>query len=83
MNLKDLIMPAIATLVLSTGAAAWNANAENDVQNEKIETVQKQHDEAQRAQLKLIEQLQKQNENLAVLTERLTNIQEQLRARPQ
>lgn len=78
-----LALAVLSSVVLATGGMAWSAGADNDVQEQRIENIEKQHEESQKTQKELLQQLVEQNKNLAVLTERLSNIQEQLRAREQ
>lgn len=78
-SLNPLVLTVLSSVVLATGAAAWNANATNNVQDTRIETIEKQHAEAQRTQRELTAKMAEQNAQLAVLIERLANLQEHLR----
>jgi Ni/Co efflux regulator RcnB len=78
MNVKEIVLPLLSTVVLATGAAAWNANAANDVQEQRIEVIEKQHAESQVRSRELSEKMSEQNAQLAVLIERLANLQREM-----
>jgi predicted RNase H-like nuclease (RuvC/YqgF family) len=78
MNVKDLVLPMLSTVVIATGAAAWNANADNNVQDSRLETIEKQHAESQQRSRELADKMSQQNEQLAVLIERLANLQREM-----
>lgn len=77
MNLKEITLPVLTTLVLATGAAAWNASASNDVQAEKIVQLEKRVDEVDR----LADNVAVLSTNVAVLAERVKQLAEANRAR--